>query len=58
MAELKKNVAVLRKDVENQTVKEEKFKHITYLTHSIDRNTDSTKIINSKAYKKMVEMQD
>jgi hypothetical protein len=39
-------------------MKEEKYKHISYLTKSIQRQTDSTKIINYRSFKKLVKYQD
>lgn len=55
---LKKNVAEVKKKVEIETAKEEKYKHISYLSKSIQRHTDSNKIINYRSYKKLVKYQE
>lgn len=58
LVELKKNVGSMRKKVELEGAKVEKYKHISYLSHSIQRNTDSVKILNTRSFKSMLKYQE
>jgi hypothetical protein len=51
-------VRALRKQVEIEGAKVEKYKHISYLATSIERNTDAVKIVNSRSYKQMLKQQE
>jgi rubrerythrin len=48
----------VKKKVELEKAKEEKYKHISYLSKSIQRQTDTNKIINYRSYKKLVRYQE
>lgn len=58
MAELKKKVSGMRKEVEVEEGKVEKYKHIFYLSSSLQKNTDTVKILNTRSYKSMLKHQE
>lgn len=47
----------MRKRVDLESSKIEKYKHISYLSNSIQRNTDTVKILNNRSYKQMLKHQ-
>ena len=55
---LKKNLASVRKEVEIESAKVEKYKHIEYLATSINRNTEAVKINNGRSYKQLINQQE
>ena len=55
---LKKNLSEVRKNVDIESVNEEKYKHIEYLATSINRNTEAVKINNGRSYKQLVNQQE
>jgi hypothetical protein len=48
----------VKKNVEFESAKEEKYKHISYLSKSIQRQTDTNKNINYRSYKKLLKYQE